>query len=92
LVTNYIRSGRILEARTLLEEGLAREPESAPLLTLLASTYFDSDYRRADELLSEAERIDPNSILVKLYRQIFEEERQKHAASKQTRGKKRKKR
>ncbi len=92
LVTHYIRSGRILEARTLLEEGLAREPESAPLLTLLASTYFDSDHRRADELLSEAERIEPDSLLVQLYRQIFEEERQKHATGKQIRGKKRKKR
>jgi len=92
LVTNYIRSGRVLEARTLLEEGLAREPESASLLTLLASTYFDSDARRADELLSEAERIEPNSLLVQLYRQLFEEERQKRATSKPTHGKKRKKR
>lgn len=92
LVTNYIRSGRVLEARTLLKEGLEREPESAPLLTLLASTYFDSDPRRADELLSQAERIEPDSLLVQLYRQIFETERQKHATSKQTHGKKRKKR
>ena len=92
LVTSYLSAGRVLEARTLLEQGLERDPESAPLLTLLASTYFDSDPERADELLSEAESIEPDSIMVQLYRQLLEAERQKRLAGKQRHGRKRKNR
>ncbi len=68
----YLENAQIDQARDLLEEGLKVNPEAAQLLVLLSSTYLDSDIQRAEQLLEEAEDIDPDQEMVLLYRQVLE--------------------
>ena len=68
----YVQNDQIEQARSLIEEGLEANPQSAHLLVLLSSTYMDSDPEQAEELLEEAESIDPDMDLVVLYRQLLE--------------------
>src|SRR5260221_6236328 len=68
----YVQNDQIEQARSLLEEGLEANPQSAHLLVLLSSTYMESDPEQAEELLEEAESIDPDMDLVLLYRQMLE--------------------
>jgi tetratricopeptide (TPR) repeat protein len=68
----YVQNDQIQQARSLIKEGLEANPQSAHLLVLLSSTYMDSDPEQAEELLEEAESIDPDMDLVVLYRQMIE--------------------
>jgi len=67
-----MKNAQVDQARNLLEKGLKVNPESAQLLVLLSTTYLDSDIHRAEELLEEAESIDPDQEMVFLYRQVLE--------------------
>jgi tetratricopeptide (TPR) repeat protein len=70
LVEIYEQDNRYIEARELLEQGLLANPDSAPLLSLLAAVYYDSgDRESAKELLDEAEEADPEEPLVEIYRE-----------------------
>ena len=71
LVETYSQEGQLSEAREVLEKGIRANPDSAQLLTMLASTYLDSDPDYAEELLEEAEEIDPDSEMVRLFRQML---------------------
>jgi predicted Zn-dependent protease len=74
----YIQQRRYQEARELLERGLITIPDSGNLLALLASVYYNSgDRDRAEEVLNEAEEVEPNSPLVQFYRQAIEAQNQK---------------
>lgn len=65
------------EARETLEEGLRVHPESAHLRAVLAALTFDiGDRRRAQTLLEEAERINPDLEAVKVVRRIISEQQQ----------------
>ena len=98
LVEIYSQEGQLSEAREILEEGLRANPDSTQLLTMLASTYLDSDPDYAEELLEEAEEIDPDSEMVQLFRQVLtiskmeKRSRQKQPPRGKKRSKKRKKR
>jgi tetratricopeptide (TPR) repeat protein len=82
----YLQRNQISEVRSLLKEGSEANPDSAHLLVLLASTYMETDIRHAEELLDEAEEIDPDLELVQLYRQMLnllkEEQRSRKKARK----------
>jgi tetratricopeptide (TPR) repeat protein len=67
----YVEADEIPEARKVLQQGVQANPESAELLTLLSATYIDSDLRRAEELLEQAENLDPDMEIVQMYRQII---------------------
>src|SRR6266516_1783121 len=55
-----------------LEEGLRINPDSAQLRAFLALAVSESgDYHKAEELLDEAERLDPNLDLVEMYRLLL---------------------
>ena len=60
LVEIYTEKDQLSEAREVLQQGLQANPDSAQLLTILASTYLDSDPDYAEEILEEAEEIDPD--------------------------------
>jgi len=94
LVEIFTKEGQLSEAREVLEQGLRANPDSAQLLTILASTYLDSDLDHAEELLEEAEEIDPDAEVVQLFRQVLDiTKMEKRSRQKQLpRGKKRKKR
>jgi tetratricopeptide (TPR) repeat protein len=94
LVEIFTGEGQISEAREVLEQGIRANPDSAQLLTILASTYLDTDLVYAEELLEEAEEIDPDSEVVRLFRQVLNISKlEKRSQQKQLpRGKKRRKR
>ena len=94
LVEIYTEEGQLSEAREVLEQGLRANPDSAQLLTILASTYLDTDPAYAEELLEEAEEIDPDSEVVRLFRQVLNISKlEKRSQQKQLpRGKKHRKR
>ena len=61
-----------IKAREALEEGLRVNPDSAQLLAFLALVVSESgDYHRAEELLDEAERLDPDLETVEMYRLLL---------------------
>ncbi len=73
----YMKQQKDAEARETLEEGLRVHPESAHLRAVLAALTFDAgDRRRAQTLLEEAERINPNLEAVKVVRQIINKQQQ----------------
>ncbi|MFL5663962.1 MAG: tetratricopeptide repeat protein [Ktedonobacteraceae bacterium] len=78
----YVQNDQVNQARSLLKEGLEANPESAHLLVLLSSTYMDSDLQHAEELLNEAESIDPDMDIVVLYRQVLEMRKQEQLSRK----------
>lgn len=94
LVEIYTEKDQLTEAREVLQQGLQANPDSAQLLTILASTYLDSDPDYAEEILEEAEEIDPDSEVVALFRQVLNiTKMEKRSQQKQLpRGKKRRKR
>ncbi len=66
------------KAREIVEQGLRVYPKSAHLRALLAALTFDSgDRRRAQTLLQEAERINPNLEMVKAVRKILNEHKKR---------------
>ena len=61
---------RYAEARQILEQGLRVIPNSAHLRALLSSVFLETgDRRRAQAMLDEAERLDPENDIVKAMRE-----------------------
>jgi tetratricopeptide (TPR) repeat protein len=68
----YMEHGQASKARVVLEEGLRANPESAQLRAFLALAVSESgDYRKAEELLDEAELLDPELDMVEMYRLLL---------------------
>jgi tetratricopeptide (TPR) repeat protein len=68
----YVQQRRYQEARELLEQGLINLPDSANLIALLASVFFNTgETDRAEEMLNEAEEVDPNAPLLHYFRQAI---------------------
>jgi len=74
----YMAQHDYAKAREIVEQGLRVYPKSAHLRALLAALTFDSgDRRRAQTLLQEAERINPNLEMVKAVRKILNEHKKR---------------
>jgi predicted Zn-dependent protease len=70
MFTKYNQPEKAIEA---IEEGLSANPDSAVLFIYLATMYMDSgDYRRAEELLDRAERLNPDAPYVQMFRSILD--------------------
>jgi tetratricopeptide (TPR) repeat protein len=68
----YMEHGQSPKACLVLEEGLRINPGSAQLRAFLALAVSESgDYRKAEELLDEAELLDPELDMVELYRLLL---------------------
>ena len=64
--------GQASKALVVLEEGLRINPDSAQLRAFLALVVSESgDYRKAEELLDEAELLDPELDMVDMYRLLL---------------------
>ena len=68
----HMEHGQTAIALEILEEGLRVNPGSAQLRAFLALAVSESgDYRRAEELLDEAARLDPDLDMVEMYRLLL---------------------
>jgi tetratricopeptide (TPR) repeat protein len=68
----YMEQGQASKACLLLEEGVRLNPGSAQLRAFLALAVSESgDYRKAEELLDEAEMLDPQLDMVEMYRLLL---------------------
>jgi tetratricopeptide (TPR) repeat protein len=68
----HMEHGQASKARLVLEEGLRINPDSAQLRAFLALAVSESgDYRKAEELLDEAELLDPELDMVEMYRLLL---------------------
>src|SRR5215469_5603051 len=68
----YLEHGQTSKACLLLEEGVRINPGSAQLRAFLALAVSESgDYRKAEELLDEAELLDPELDVVEMYRLLL---------------------
>jgi tetratricopeptide (TPR) repeat protein len=68
----YMEHGQSSKACLVLEEGLRINPGSAQLRAFLALAVSESgDYHKAEELLDEAELLDPELDMVEMYRLLL---------------------
>jgi tetratricopeptide (TPR) repeat protein len=68
----HMEHGQTSKALEILEEGLRVNPGSAQLRAFLALAVSESgDYHKAEELLDEAERLDPDLDMVEMYRLLI---------------------
>ena len=68
----YMEHAKVSKACLLLEEGVRINPDSAQLRAFLALAVSESgDYRKAEELLDEAELLDPQLDVVEMYRLLL---------------------
>jgi tetratricopeptide (TPR) repeat protein len=68
----FMEYGQASKACLVLEEGLRMNPGSAQLRAFLALAVSESgDYRKAEELLDEAELLDPELDMVEMYRLLL---------------------
>lgn len=68
----HMEHGQTSKACLVLEEGLRINPESAQLRAFLALAMAESgDYHKAEELLDEAEMLDPELDMVEMYRLLL---------------------
>jgi tetratricopeptide (TPR) repeat protein len=68
----HMEHGQTSKACLVLEEGLRINPESAQLRAFLALAVAESgDYHKAEELLDEAELLDPELDMVEMYRLLL---------------------
>ena len=68
----YMEHSQSSKACLVLEEGLRINPGSAQLRAFLALAVSESgDYRKAEELLDEAELLDPELDMVEMYRLLL---------------------
>ena len=89
----YIEHDQTSKAISLLETGLIANPDSSALHVYLSAVYMENgDVNESDIFLRRAERIDPESELVRRYRKMFDEAKPKQAQIAGTRSKERKKR
>jgi len=78
LAAVYMVLKRTADAREILEQGLRVYPQSAHLRAILAALLLDSgDTRRAQGLLEEAERINPDLEMVKTVRQVMDKRKKR---------------
>src|SRR6266581_4353952 len=78
LAAVYMALRRSAEARETLEQGLRTHPQSAHLRAILAAFLLDSgENRRAQVLLEEAERINPDLEMVKTVRQVMDKHKKR---------------
>lgn len=84
----YLQHGQLSAARSLLKEGRQANPGSAHLLVLLASTYMETDISHAEDLLDEAEEIEPDLEIIQLYRQMLNLRKEEQHSRKKARKKK----
>jgi len=78
LAAVYMALRRSAEARETLEQGLRAHPQSAHLRAILAAFLLDSgENRRAQVLLEEAERINPDLEMVKTVRQVMDKHKKR---------------
>jgi tetratricopeptide (TPR) repeat protein len=89
----YVSKDQRSMAHKVIEEGIAANPDNPDLHLLLVSQYIESkDFVRAEEHMKEAERIEPDSDIVKTYRHmltISKYQRQPELASQRKKFKKR---
>lgn len=72
LAAAYMSLQRLADARETLEQGLRVYPQSAHLRAILAAVLLDNgETRRAQGMLEEAERINPDLEMVKTVRQLM---------------------
>ena len=68
----YMEHGKVAKACLLLEEGVRINPGSAQLRAFLALAVSENgDHRKAEELLDEAELLDPQLDVVEMYRLLL---------------------
>jgi tetratricopeptide (TPR) repeat protein len=68
----HMEHGQTSKACLVLEEGLRINPKSAHLRAFLALAVAESgDYHKAEELLDEAEQLDPELDMVEMYRLLL---------------------
>jgi tetratricopeptide (TPR) repeat protein len=68
----HMEHGQSSKACLVLEEGLRINPGSAQLRAFLALAVSESgNYRKAEELLDEAELLDPELDMVEMYRLLL---------------------
>ena len=78
LAAVYMAQQRWAEARETLEQGLRVHPQSAHLRAILAALLLDSgENRRAQVLLEEAERLNPDLEMVKTVRQVMDKHKKR---------------
>ena len=76
----YTENDQPSKALEVLEDGLAANPNSATLHIYAASLHMErGDFGQAETLLSKAERIDPESLLVRSYRHVLNLSKPKQA-------------
>jgi tetratricopeptide (TPR) repeat protein len=78
LAAVYMELRRTVQARETLEQGLRVHPQSAHLRAILAAMLLGSgENRHAQELLEEAERINPDLEMVKTVRQVMDKHKKR---------------
>jgi tetratricopeptide (TPR) repeat protein len=78
LASVYMSQHKDAEARETIEQGLRLYPQSAILRALLAPLLLDiGDRRRAQTMIDEAERLNPDLEMVKAVRQIMNKHKKK---------------
>ena len=73
LATLYVEQNNEVEAMHVLEQGIAANPLTADIKAALAILYIGTgDLRRAEELVDDAEEIDPDMEIVSVVRQVID--------------------
>jgi tetratricopeptide (TPR) repeat protein len=68
----YVENNQLSRAIEVIEEGLSANPDSVVLNIYLATTYLENgDYRQAEIFLERAERIDPESEVALIFRNVL---------------------
>ena len=95
LATLYVEQNNEVEAMHVLEQGMVTNPLAADIKAALAMLYMGTgDLSRAEELIEEAEELDPELELVNIIRQVIDmqklqmQQQQRSASSKSNKSKK----
>ena len=94
LATLYVEQNKEVEAMQVLEQGMVANPLAADIKAALAMLYLGTgDLSRAEELIEEAEELDPELELVNIIRQVIDMQKlqmqqQRPASSKSNKSKK----
>ncbi len=73
LATLYVERNSDAEAIPVLEQGIEANPDAVELMASLAMLYLNqNDLQKAEELIAEAEVIDPGMELVYVVRQVID--------------------
>ena|SRR5712691_3945211 len=78
LASVYLLRQQLSKAHQILEQGIHIHPKSAHLRALLSSVLFEmGEHRRAQTILEEAERLNPESEMVKVVRQAIKKSKKR---------------